>query len=237
MAGDPEADGRRLWPRGEQHAGGQTHLQPGEASLHHRQRHLTARPQVSDWSWSTWSFCIVIQKIQTSSSFSSSFFFFYLIMLLPCPTILQKRNAKWVEASVNDFTTHLVLYFQLTLVDIVVDLVLLSCCLSLLPQGWDLLSDLQTALSEYVQEQPRPRLDPAVPLRRLLRPLREVCQSKKPQNHINPLRDRTVYDDTKALNTAIHPRPPDLSGLTQNHPLSVILCNRIILLWWDWVLF
>ena len=56
-------------------------------------------------------------------------------MLLPCPTILQKRNAKWVEASVNDFTTHLVLYFQLTVVDVVVDLVLLSCCLSLLPQG------------------------------------------------------------------------------------------------------
>lgn len=73
VAGDPEADGRRLWPRGQQHAGGQTHLQPGETSLHHWQRHLTARPQVSDWSLSTWSFFHVIQKMQTSSSDHGAF--------------------------------------------------------------------------------------------------------------------------------------------------------------------
>lgn len=73
VAGDQEADGGRLWPRGEQHAGGQTHLQPGETSLHHWQRHLTARPQVSDWSLSTWSFFHVIQKMQTSSSDHGAF--------------------------------------------------------------------------------------------------------------------------------------------------------------------
>lgn len=46
-AGDQAVDGGGLRPPGEQHAGGPTHLQPGETSLHHRQRHLTARPQVT----------------------------------------------------------------------------------------------------------------------------------------------------------------------------------------------
>lgn len=32
-----------------QHAGGPTHIQPGEAALHHRQRHPSARPEVRLW--------------------------------------------------------------------------------------------------------------------------------------------------------------------------------------------
>lgn len=52
-----------------------------------------------------------------------------------------------------------------------------ECCP--LPQRRDLLSDLQAAQPEPVQKQPRPRMDPTVPLRGLLRPLREVRQSKK----------------------------------------------------------
>lgn len=48
-SGGQEADGgRRLRPSGEQHAGGATHLQPGEATLHHWKRHLTPHPQVCD---------------------------------------------------------------------------------------------------------------------------------------------------------------------------------------------
>lgn len=46
-------------------------------------------------------------------------------------------------------------------------------------QGRDLLSDLQAADPEPVEEQPRPRLDPAVSLRRLLRPLGEVRQGRR----------------------------------------------------------
>ncbi len=47
LAGDPAVDRGRLRPAGEQHAGGPTHLQPGETSFHHRQWHLTACPQVN----------------------------------------------------------------------------------------------------------------------------------------------------------------------------------------------
>lgn len=47
MAGHQAADRGGLQSPGKQHAGGPTHLQPGETSLHHRQRHLAAHPQVT----------------------------------------------------------------------------------------------------------------------------------------------------------------------------------------------
>lgn len=47
VAGHQAADRGGLQSPGKQHAGGPTHLQPGETSLHHRQRHLAAHPEVT----------------------------------------------------------------------------------------------------------------------------------------------------------------------------------------------
>lgn len=44
--GDQEAARWGAHDAGQQHAGGQAHLQPGEAALHHRQRHPVAGPAV-----------------------------------------------------------------------------------------------------------------------------------------------------------------------------------------------
>ena len=51
MAGRQAANRReRVRPSGEQHAGGQTHLQPGEASLYHWKWYPATGPQVSSFS-------------------------------------------------------------------------------------------------------------------------------------------------------------------------------------------
>lgn len=46
-------------------------------------------------------------------------------------------------------------------------------------QGWNLLSDMQAADSKPFQKQPCARLDPHVPMRRLLCPCRKVRQGKR----------------------------------------------------------